>query len=62
VHPDQIDLKDDRPTAEKLFGLVNLICETMISQPKHVQAMYGDLPEEKRKAIEKRDAPKAGTP
>ena len=55
VHPGQIDLKDDRATAEKLFGLVNLITEIMISQPKHVASMYDGLPEAARKAIEKRD-------
>jgi hypothetical protein len=58
VHPGQIDLKDDRPTAEKLFGLVNLIADIMISQPKHIDAMFGDLPESSRKAIEKRDGQK----
>jgi len=38
--------------------LVNLIAETMISQPKHIDAMYERLPESKRQAIEKRDAKK----
>lgn len=55
VHPGQMDLRDDRETAEELFALVNLIAEFMISQPKHVEAMYNKLPESKRKAIEKRD-------
>lgn len=55
VHPGQIDLRDDRPTAEKLFGLVNLIADIMISQPKHIAAMFDGLPEQARKAIEKRD-------
>jgi hypothetical protein len=58
VHPGQIDLRDDRPTAERLFGLVNLICEKMISEPKHVEEMYGKIPEELRAAIEKRDKAK----
>jgi len=58
VHPGSIDLKDDRATAEKLFGMVNLIADAMISQPKHIDAMYESLPEGARKAIEKRDAPK----
>ncbi|MCF6113879.1 DUF4145 domain-containing protein [Mesorhizobium muleiense] len=58
VHPGQIDLKDDRPTAEKLFGLVNLIADIMVTQPKHINAMFEGLPEGVRKAIEKRDAPK----
>jgi hypothetical protein len=62
VHPGQIDLRDDRPTAERLFSLVNLICEKMISEPKHVDAMYEDIPENLRKAIEKRDAEKAKRP
>lgn len=55
VHPGQIDLKDDHATAEKLFGLVNLIVEIMISQPKHVAEMFDKLPEGARNAIERRD-------
>jgi Domain of unknown function (DUF4145) len=55
VHPGQVDLRDDRATAERLFGLVNLIAEIMISRPKHVKEMYESLPEDARKAIEKRD-------
>ncbi len=58
VHPGQIDLKDDRATAEKLFGLVNLITEIMFSQPKHVAELFDGLPELARKAIEKRDGKK----
>jgi hypothetical protein len=55
VHPGQLDLRDDHDTATKLFGLVNLIVEKMISETKHVDEMYGGLPESKRKAIEERD-------
>jgi len=55
VHPGTLDLKDDRDTALRLFGLVNIIAEQMISNPKHVQDLYEKLPESKRKAIEKRD-------
>jgi uncharacterized protein DUF4145 len=58
VHPGQVDLRDDRATAEKLFGLVNLIADKMISEPKAVEALYNDLPESKRHAIERRDAEK----
>jgi len=58
VHPGQLDLKDDRVTAEKLFGLVNIIAEVMISQPKHIDAMFEGLPERAREAIEKRDGKK----
>lgn len=55
VHPGQINLNDDRATAESLFRLLNLIVEKMISEPKHVDEVYAALPEEARKAIEKRD-------
>jgi hypothetical protein len=56
VHPGTLDLKDDRDTAIKLFDLVNIIAEQMISIPKQVQEAYNKIPEEKRKAIEKRDS------
>lgn len=55
IHPGQIDLRDDRATAESLFGLLNLIAEKMITEPKHVDEFYASLPENARKAIEKRD-------
>lgn len=55
VHPGQIDLRDDRATAEKLFGLVNLIAEIMITQPKHLKAMFESLPDGAKVAIERRD-------
>ncbi|HMR31858.1 MAG TPA: hypothetical protein PKA13_10710 [Geminicoccaceae bacterium] len=38
-----------------MFRLVNLIAEKMISERKHVLEMFEGLPEDKRKAIEKRD-------
>lgn len=56
VHPGMIDLRDDRATAEKLFGLVNIIADIMISQPKHIEGMFNDLPEAARSAIQKRDS------
>ena len=55
VHPGQIDLRDDRTTAETLFGILNLIVERMISVPKHVEEFYKKLPEEEQKRIENRD-------
>ena len=65
VHPGTIDLRDDHDVAIQLFTLVNLIAEAMISQPKHVMALYGALPSQKLEAIERRDAPakaKAASP
>ncbi|MDR6635098.1 hypothetical protein J2X72_003910 [Phyllobacterium sp. 1468] len=59
VHPGLIDLKDDRATAEKLFGLINMVADIMITQPKHLDGMFNGLPEKNLKAIERRDAKKA---
>ena len=55
VHPGTLDLKDDIDTAARLFDLVNIIAEQMISNPKHVDEIYIKLPSTKREAIEKRD-------
>jgi hypothetical protein len=56
VHPGQIDLKDDLDSATKLFDLVNIIGDVMITQPKLVQEIYESvLPKSQRDAIKKRD-------
>lgn len=56
VHPGELNLRDDKMTATQLFGLVNLIAEAMITQPKHVMALYGSLPPTKLAGIEQRNA------
>lgn len=55
VHPGQLDLKDDRDTALKLFELINLIAETMITQPSQIDKLYNSLPESSKEHIQKRD-------
>jgi len=56
VHPGQIDLKDDVDTANKLFGLVNLIADVMITQPKHVDELFDFVvPDSAKNAISLRD-------
>lgn len=55
VHPGTIDLNDEPETAIALFNLVNIITETMITQPKMIESLYGSLPAEKRDQIEQRD-------
>ena len=50
VRPSPIGLGDDRAIAEALSGLVNLICEKMIMEPRHLQAMYTKLREDARAA------------
>jgi hypothetical protein len=59
VHPGQIDLRDDKTTAAKLFGLVNVIIESQITQARHIEEMYENVvPETVKAQIERRDAPK----
>jgi hypothetical protein len=55
VHPGQINLDDDKNTAYKLFDLVNIIANTMITQPKEINNLYNNLPTEKLKGITERD-------
>lgn len=55
VHPGEIDLNDKRETAVKLFGLVNLIAEQLITHPKQVEQLYSELPANKREGIEQRN-------
>jgi hypothetical protein len=58
VHPGTLDLRDDQATATRLFLLVNIIADAMISQERHVRELYEVLPTEKLEAIAKRDKPK----
>ena len=55
VHPGEIDLKDDRDSALKLFAFVNMIVEITITQPKLISEMYGKIGTSQIEAIEKRD-------
>lgn len=55
VHPGTMDLADDNELVDKLFKLVNLIVEEMITKPNEINSLYGALPESARQAIEKRD-------
>ena len=55
VHPGTIDLRDNIGVATQLCKIINIIAEAMITQPKMIDNMYDELPEEKIKQIEKRD-------
>jgi len=55
VHPGLIDFADTPEIAATLFSILNFIVEKMISEPKEIEAIYGQLPAEKRQAIQKRD-------
>jgi hypothetical protein len=59
VHPGQIDLSDDKTIATKLFGLVNVIVESQITQAKHIEEMYDTIvPDTVKLQIAQRDAVK----
>lgn len=56
VHPGEINLEDNRDLALKLFKVLNLIAEEMITTPNEVNKLYEDIiPEGTREAISKRD-------
>lgn len=56
VHPGELDLKDDVETASKLFILVNLIAEKLITEPREVDELFNSkVSKNKKKSIEERD-------
>lgn len=55
VHPGQIDLNDNPAITTKLFELVNIIANKMITEPNDIDSLFDGLPENKKDAIEKRD-------
>ncbi len=55
VHPGTLDLRDAVDTANQLALLINIIVDSMITQPKHIDALYEQIPKDKRQQIEKRD-------
>lgn len=58
VHPGVLDVRDDPETAAALFGLINIVVEVMITQPKQIQALFDKLPTNAVQQIQKRDASK----
>lgn len=60
VHPGKLDIDDDKETARKLFTLLNLIVERMISHDKHIDSLYGMLTPDQLEGIENRDKDSKG--
>lgn len=56
IHAGQIDASDDPATALRLFGLVNLVVETMVTQPRLIAELYNGLPSTKLDQITQRDS------
>jgi len=56
VHPGQIDLDDNSEVALKLFKILNMIADEMITKPKEIDTLYDNVvPEETKNHIAKRD-------
>lgn len=56
VHPGQINLDDNGEVALKLFKILNIISDEMITKPKEIDTLYDDVvPEETKEHIDKRD-------
>ena len=56
VHPGEINLSDTPEMAQSLFDMINFIIENRITQPKHIEMLYGKLPVGAREAVNKRDS------
>lgn len=56
VHPGQINLDDNCEVALKLFKILNIISDEMITRPKEIDTLYNDvIPEETKGHIDQRD-------
>lgn len=56
VHPGQINLDDNSKVALKLFKILNIIADEMITKPREIDTLYDDVvPEETKGHIDKRD-------
>lgn len=56
VHAGTIDINDNPEIASRLFVLINVIADDMITKPREIDELYNSLPESDRLTIEKRDA------
>ena len=56
VHPGEISINDNPDIAQALFGLINVIVENRIAEPKRIEALYASLPHGALNAIERRDS------
>jgi hypothetical protein len=56
VHPGTLDMRDNRETAIRLFGLINLIAYDRITHPREVSALYeSHLTDGQKSAVSRRD-------
>lgn len=56
VHPGEINIKDNPEICTKLFDLINIIVDQMITRPKEIDDFYNNtIPEANKKSIKNRD-------
>jgi hypothetical protein len=55
VHPGEMDMDDNRDTAEALFTLLNEIVDEAIAREERINSVYEELPEGALEGIENRD-------
>ena len=56
VHPGQINLDDNRDVALKLFKILNMIADDMITKPREMESLYDDIiPDDTKEHINQRD-------
>ena len=55
VHPGEINLQEEPERVLKLFELLNFVANKMLTEPKEIESFYGELPEDKRNAVNHRD-------
>lgn len=55
VHPGQLDIDDDRETVLRLLHALNFIAERLITQPRKIKELFGQLPQSKVDGIVARD-------
>jgi hypothetical protein len=56
VHPGVLDVRDNPQVAISLFGLVNLVTEYTISNPKRIKELHDQLPAGAKEQIDRRDS------
>ncbi len=60
VHPERIDIPATAELVAILFGLLNDICDQMITRPYKLAELWATVPKSQRKAAEDRNAKALG--
>jgi Domain of unknown function (DUF4145) len=56
VHPGEMAIDDNPELVTKLFRLIHVIVDDMITKSNAIESLYGSLPSDKLKGIENRDS------